>query len=140
MELILNMIWLVTSLSVLAVWGGWSLFHRPSGRCTRQQYLFEALLLICTALLLFPIISMSDDIAGDLNAEDKTSAYQVTGHHAHDGTASPIYLPLWVFTLCMTTLGIATLTSTPHWSQKYKRFREILFSETRPFRAPPCLI
>jgi hypothetical protein len=57
-ELALNLVWLVLALLSLVLWGAYALSSIP-----RRDRDFSALIaLICVAAILFPIISMSDDL------------------------------------------------------------------------------
>jgi hypothetical protein len=57
MELSLNLVWLVLSLGACAVW---MLTYRSfSGTCSRNQGL---ILLFCVSIILFPVISITDDL------------------------------------------------------------------------------
>ena|SRR5271155_2606064 len=59
MELLLNLIWLVLSVAVMAAWG--LFLHKQSGvmRISAAQ---SYLVLACIMVFLFPVISMTDDV------------------------------------------------------------------------------
>src|ERR1035437_10584563 len=59
MELLLNLIWI--SLTVVALLG-FLRSRRPSGHLTRIPYRKSLLALACGAVLLFPVVSASDDL------------------------------------------------------------------------------
>jgi hypothetical protein len=57
MELTLNLVWLVLSLGACAAW--MLTYRSSSGKCTRNQGL---LLLFCVSIIIFPVISITDDL------------------------------------------------------------------------------
>ncbi|MBV8053452.1 MAG: hypothetical protein JOZ80_19845 [Acidobacteriaceae bacterium] len=59
MELLLNLLWLA-----LAVPGVWIWVHNPSHACRRQEFgRYRPLLLLgCALIVLFPVISATDDL------------------------------------------------------------------------------
>lgn len=91
MELLLNIVWLFTTAFVFVWW-------RVEGCRTARGWRLcaGAVALLCVALLLFPVISMTDDLARPVCAEDagagrrvNTSSADHMGDHAPFSAAVP---------------------------------------------------
>lgn len=88
METILNLIWLVVTLAVLWLWRfRWKGVRRKPGHDVR----LEAVAMICILALLFPVISLTDDLHPEVipvdAASSKRSLVLLTAHHAQSGHA-----------------------------------------------------
>ena len=80
MEVFLNLVWLFTTAFVFVWW-------RVEGCRTARGWRSGAVALSCVALLLFPVISMTDDLARPVCAEDAGANRRVnasSAHHAGD--------------------------------------------------------
>jgi len=66
MELCLNLAWVLLAASILAFW---LRFAPPTGVCRRKQFVVLALLI----LLLFPVISVTDDLLAAQNPAETDS-------------------------------------------------------------------
>lgn len=69
MEISLNLLWAILGALTLCLWA-WRRRTRPDARCGVAH---GALLLVCVLLLLFPCISISDDLHGGDMIEDPTA-------------------------------------------------------------------
>jgi hypothetical protein len=89
METILNLVWLAITLGIAAVW---SLRWLPARRHPRRRAVREAVALGCALALLFPAISLTDDLHPAIVAVDaasgKRNACQFVAQLAHARTAS----------------------------------------------------
>jgi hypothetical protein len=87
MELLLNAIWLAISVGLLFVWHSRWLPQIRRGCLDRSQQSFVGL--VCVLALLFPAISLSDDLHPAVIAlADAKSAYAVTHSHSSPGPGS----------------------------------------------------
>jgi len=62
MELILNLVWLLVVGGIFAAFAAWAA-GQPHGAVSRYRHFTIVVALGCVAAVLFPIISMSDDLA-----------------------------------------------------------------------------
>jgi hypothetical protein len=89
METILNLVWLAITLGIAAVW---SLRWLPARRHPRRRAVRDAVALGCALALLFPAISLTDDLHPAIVAVDaasgKRNACQFVAQLAHARTAS----------------------------------------------------
>jgi hypothetical protein len=80
MELLLNAIWLALAAGLLVVWHSWWL---PQIRGSRDRSRQSFVGLVCVLALLFPAISLSDDLHPAVIAlADTKSSYAIA--HGHD--------------------------------------------------------
>ena len=83
MELFLNLVWCAIVAGAAIRFGRWSV-----GRPARHRFLV-ALATICVLALLFPIISVTDDLRDDPAVFEETSAVRkmgvITSAHMNDG-------------------------------------------------------
>ncbi len=142
MELLLNLLWLFISMALFGAWCCWNLFSRTH-RAGATRLLFEALLIACIALFLFPFISMSDDIVGWplWVREDRSSLLSAvahpdqgfSGHASHGLTFFLVILCLVGGCLVHEKCGHPLLLET-------QDIPVLPFPpNARPLRAPPCL-
>ena len=93
MEILLNCLWLVLGLSLVAAWSAhaWrTRACRPDGLLPSRQLQFTALLML--VILLFPVISLTDDIAMCTAPRDAERALRL--HDPFDGPQpAPAVLP-----------------------------------------------
>ena len=93
MEILLNCLWLVLGLSLIAAWSthAWrTRSHEPDPLLPSRQLQFTALLLL--VILLFPVISLTDDIAMCTAPRDAERALRL--HDPFDGSQpAPALLP-----------------------------------------------
>jgi hypothetical protein len=91
METILNLIWLVVTLA--GVWV-WRFRWFPSRGNQRERIFPEAIAALCLIALLFPVISLTDDLHPEIMIAECASAKRslsliiAGGRHAHDSTAT----------------------------------------------------
>src|ERR1700694_5279952 len=89
METILNLVWLSITLGIAGVWG---LRWLPARRHPRRRVVREAIALGCALALLFPAISLTDDLHPAIVAVEATAGKRHAGHLvaqvAHGRTAS----------------------------------------------------
>lgn len=140
MELILNLVWLLTTAGIFAAFGVWTA-HQPKGATAASRHRFQiGLALVCVAALLFPIISMTDDLATTVVALEEWSAVRRAALLAfafiHDlslvGTTAvaPIFARV-IRSVCLACAGLVSIT-----------ILSILSPSTATvwsFRAPPFL-
>lgn len=77
METILNLLWLSITLGIAGVWG---LRWIPARRDPRGRAIREAIALGCALALLFPAISVTDDLHPAIVALDATSGKRNASH------------------------------------------------------------
>ena len=91
-ETILNLIWLGITLAALGLWRfRWKRAHRGPGHNVR----LETVAMICILALLFPVISLTDDLHPEVIPVDATSSKRAlcllaaqNGHGSHAGDVS----------------------------------------------------
>jgi hypothetical protein len=89
-ETILNLVWLAVTLAALWLWRfRWAATPRNS----RHEIRVEAVAIICVLALLFPVISLTDDLHPEVVPVDSISSKRnhslllASGHHAaHSGS------------------------------------------------------
>jgi hypothetical protein len=67
MELVLNLVWVLTAIGIFGAYGAWAA-RAPKGVVSQRRKRHIGLALVCVVALLFPIISMTDDMATDAAA------------------------------------------------------------------------
>jgi hypothetical protein len=77
METTLNLLWLAVTLATIAVW---RLRWLPDGLGRRVQILPQAVAIVCALALLFPSISLTDDLHPEIVAVDSSSGKRNSGH------------------------------------------------------------
>jgi len=107
MELLLNVIWLVFSLSILASWGYCT--YLDQGLLRKRALLVEALLLICVGLILFPVFSMSDDLVGDLWVPDDKASSALTARVDSPHNSGHSLSHLWACLVAICAAGLSAL-------------------------------
>src|SRR5579883_2392284 len=71
METVLNLIWLAVTIAALWLWHfRWAVSKRESGRSLR----LEAVAMVCVLALLFPVISLTDDLHPEIVPADTVSS------------------------------------------------------------------
>jgi hypothetical protein len=70
METLLNLLWLLLALAALWIWRFRWLVSRPN---PRARVFLEAVAIGCTLALLFPVISLTDDLHPEIVAVDASS-------------------------------------------------------------------
>ena len=88
METFLNLVWLVVTLAVLWVWRfRWAASRRHPHRNIRQ----ETIAIVCLLALLFPVISLTDDLHPDITPADTVSSKRMhcllVANAVHGGNA-----------------------------------------------------
>jgi len=71
METILNLVWLVVTLAALWMWRFRWAASRRNPRCNVRQ---ETIAIVCALALLFPVISLTDDLHPDIVPADTVSS------------------------------------------------------------------
>jgi hypothetical protein len=100
-EAILNLIWLGVTLAALWLWRfRWKGAHRSPGHNVR----LEAVAMICILALLFPVISLTDDLHPEVIPVDAASSKRALcmlaaqhAHGSHAGTSCNQHLVFAVF-------------------------------------------
>lgn len=89
METILNLLWLIVALLII---GFWRLRWSASKRKSRTLFISELIAVTCIIALLFPAISLTDDLHPEIVAMDaasgKRSSYLVLAGATHTRTAA----------------------------------------------------
>jgi len=97
MELLLNAIWLALAAGLLSVWRARWLPRIRGGSRERSRQSFVGL--VCVLALLFPAISLSDDLHPTVIAlPDTKSAYAIAHSHDSPGPGSRSHFVPHVFT------------------------------------------
>ena len=140
METILNLLWLGVTLATLWLWRyRWGVSRRKRGESAR----LEIVALVCVLALLFPVISLTDDLHPEIVAVDSVSGKRnaclmaAVSHHARDAvvTASGT---LFVLALLSPTFVIPNLTGT-RFVLPTRNFNPTFFVTTRFGRSPPSI-
>src|SRR5271168_1860660 len=77
METVLNLIWLMVAIAGVWVWRfRWAAEHRNSTKWAPN----ECVAMLCALALLFPVISLSDDLHPEILAVDSVSGKRSGGH------------------------------------------------------------
>ena len=98
MELLLNLIWILLA---MAAFIGFLTRRRVSGQLAGVPYCKSLLALACGAVLLFPVVSASDDLhPAQAVMEDASKKVQLAIAPLHLRTISPPMLP-GMFALCL---------------------------------------
>ncbi len=136
MELLLNLVWLVVACSALAHWGR-QRAHVPADG--RRAWRLELCALGCALVLLFPIISLSDDLQAEPAAvEAARPSGQKTVKDGSDGSsvATATLLPALPGTVSATWLpGCSTLLFALVDHAPVARSEQ--FARSLALRAPP---
>ena len=130
MELLLNLVW-------LGIAGAGMVWHLRSGSKDGRQFLLALAALACILLLLFPAISISDDLSAmAFVAEDSTPGKRLASEAAH-------VVPLGQLgsLVLLAVLLLAGLTRTLWFVGSARDIRSSLTEFHRPVvgRAPPVL-
>ncbi len=128
METVLNLIWLVVALTGVWLWRfRWARSRQNSHRWVPT----ECIAMVCVLALLFPVISLSDDLHPEILAVDSSSGKRSSAHllagspHPHDaGQASSQHpgvaiLPTGIATQILHTTASAfdlTISTAIAWS------------------------
>lgn len=139
METILNLIWLAVTLA--GVWV-WRFRWFPSRGNQRERIFPEAVATLCLIALLFPVISLTDDLHPEIMIAECASAKRnlslmiAGGRQAHDSAPTR-------HTPAQTALLAATLArmgqSSADLVQAVQVTLPISSSDVRTARAPPSL-
>jgi len=93
MELALNLVWLLLAISSLAL-AGWRLFLTARSKELQAPELHSLIALCCTLVILFFVISMTDDIHDQQISPEDSQSYRLLprdgfqdphGKHSHRG-------------------------------------------------------
>ena len=130
MELFFNPLWFVVSAGAII-----ALLRRRDGLSERKQFLRLASVL-CAAAILFPSISISDDIHVEtFVVEDSSPAKRLTRAIAH---ASPIALAFWFGSAILLLASIVPNRRSWPLIERFPSFiRAPLFLRHLMGRAPP---
>jgi len=125
MELFLNLLWLVVALLASATW----LRHRFA-RLDKAGRRREAIALICALFLLFPVISLTDDLHAEVVLVEDAAASKrqaaVSAHQLHSAHTAPVAAahpaitvfglsaPSSVFAGCFDSLAVAPIAAAFH--------------------------
>lgn len=135
MELFLNLLWLVVAaVGLCKVW-----LDSRAGRFTARHSTFTALLTVgCLLILLFPIISASDDLHGDQAlAED---ALKRVGHSFASLQQVKQFSHSWLFLCLLSLLPLFSLAQGQSWKSAATTADSAEgHRSVRPGRAPPKL-
>lgn len=134
MELALNLFWLLLAVTSVALWG-----RRSSSRGGRRPRLplLGAIALGSALVILFPVISVSDDLHAQQAVLEDSNPLKRTLRQAHDSFSGSGKLrhaaaaapAVWLLPLTWVVLGIATEASSGSLSPVAANFH--------PGRAPP---
>ena len=134
MELLLNLIWLALSMGAFVIF----LRRRPRAGRDWQPHRRALLALACTLLLLFPVVSASDDLhPTQALLEDATRRIQQFASPlqlAHSGSVIPLWPMLPALALA---LGFALATWQPWRPQELPTAARRGYSRALGGRAPP---
>ncbi len=124
MEVLLNALWLLASVGGVA----WAMRGRRSHLNTRQSHRFSLLAVCCVLVLLFPVISVTDDLHGAPSAIEDVGLKKLKSASDADGNnlrvLHPDFLtvpgcpsPLHTEFIVTTVASLAVLSPTlPVWN------------------------
>lgn len=103
METILNLVWLAVTLAALWLWlFRWKGARRKPGHDVR----LEAVAMVCILALLFPVISLTDDLHPEVIPVDAASSKRalclLAAHHAHGSQAGTTSHQQFAFNIVRT--------------------------------------
>jgi hypothetical protein len=103
METILNLIWLAVTLAALCLWRlRWAGTRRKPGHNVR----LEAVAMVCILALLFPVISLTDDLHPEVIPVDAASSKRalvlLAAQHAHGSQAGATLHQQFAFNIFRT--------------------------------------
>jgi hypothetical protein len=84
MELALNLVWLAITVCVFAALIRWMTLQ-PAGPVSRRRQRIVTMMAVALAALLFPIISITDDLAQDVLLADASVARRSAHGSSHHG-------------------------------------------------------
>jgi len=115
MELALNLIWLFIAVATAVAFSVWSA-RLPEGARSRRIRRSAGLALVCVVALLFPIISVTDDLAPDTNALEEWSSTRraaivitIAHHYLPLSTAVDLVLPPLHGPIALACDGLAVI-------------------------------
>jgi hypothetical protein len=105
-ETILNLVWLAVTLAALGLWRfRWTGARRNPGHNVR----LEAVAMVCILALLFPVISLTDDLHPEVIPVDASSSKRalclLAAQHAHGSHAGTSSHQQFVFTVSRGALA-----------------------------------
>jgi len=130
MELALNLIWLFIAVATAVAFSVWSA-RLPEGARSRRIRRSAGLALVCVVALLFPIISVTDDLSTDTSALEEWSALRrvaiaiTSAQHdlalttAVDLVSLPLHGPIALSCVGLAVIPVLTVLSpstTTVWS------------------------
>jgi hypothetical protein len=140
METALNLVWLGVTLAVLGLWRfRWAGSRRKPGHDVR----LEAVAMICILALLFPVISLTDDLHPEVvpveAASSKRSLCLLTASSAHAGSQVSSSSPQpFVFLNLRQSPAPIELAFAGYLSD-FQAAQRLSADGSRPGRAPPSL-
>lgn len=105
MELLLNLVWLAVAIAALAKLGVWA-----SGETDRRRIRVAAVATACVIVLLFPIISITDDLEASTAVVEESATVRrvVAAAVLHAIPILATTLALGLFAAALTFLGFMT--------------------------------
>jgi hypothetical protein len=101
MELLLNIVWLTVALLALSRFGVWA-----AGEADRRKIVLVGVATVCALAVLFPIVSMSDDMQTTVAAVEETAAVR------RIVLASALQLAPAVVVAALTSLSLVVIALT----------------------------
>ena len=140
METILNLIWLVVTLAGVCIWRfRWF----PSRGNQRERIFPEAVATLCLIALLFPVISLTDDLHPEIMIAECASGKRslsliiASGRHAHDSaTTCPAHAQTAILAIPLTRMGQSSVDLV----ESADATITISSSNVRSARAPPSFL
>jgi hypothetical protein len=128
MELLLNIVWLLVALAALARCATWA-----SGQSDRKRVVAVALATACMVALLFPIISITDDLHDSVAVLEESAALRRTG-----GAAALQHAPLLAAAVAMlASLSVPVLSILTFTSEKTFSLPSSPAARVLTLRGPP---
>ena len=126
LETALNLIWAALAISAFAI-------VLPRSAVRGRKLLPIAVALVCTLLLLFPIISITDDLtsSGTIAEEWNNASRRIVAMmiHGHDAPAVVLALIVQLFAAVLLLIGFLEIASAPA--------RLVLLTANTDPRSPP---
>jgi len=140
METVLNLIWLAVTLAGVCVWRfRWF----PSRGNQRKRIFPEAVATLCLIALLFPVISLTDDLHPEIMIAECASAKRglsliiASGRHAHDSaTTRHTHAQMALLAVPLSRMDQCTADLV----QAVQVMQTISSSDVRSARAPPSFL
>ncbi len=133
MELALNLVWVTISVAALLWW-----IRLGSGRRVARSELFQGVVVLaCVLVLLFPVVSASDDLHANVAAVEDSFFAARKMKAVLQGSACGVATTLPMLLLQTSVLAMLAVTQLG-WVRQYEPpYAAVVLAESHLSRAPP---